>query len=162
MTDKEEFMTYDLAYLKNNNVILEIMQWLGMAITLIILVVAKFVPGLSEYARFVVPLNYFAVARMDYLIHRNGAKLLALEDELGYKGNEWMQGAVRSKIAVFDTPLFIGIALLGHVLSLDWWFSALSLLYWGLCAVTAIFVWLATKWGKGHYDNYYGTLITRK
>lgn len=159
MIEDKELLSLELDHLKNDSRQQELTQWMGMTVTLLLLLAGKAV-GLSDLMQYVVPLNFFAVARSDYIIHRNAAKTRAIEDVLGHVGNENMQKAAGSRMLLFDFPLFLGIAVLGRVLSSDMfvYFSVHSLGYWSLCGVTAVMVGLATKLGASHYDSYRNAL----
>ena len=147
--------------LKKSILLQEIFQWCGLAFSLIVVLVAPAIhQQVWNYALFMIPLNYFAVARADYMIHRNGGKARALENYVGYAGNEHLQKSTTSFIALFDIPAFVCVALLGKLFSPyalnD--FSQVSMLYWVACAIAAFFVWLATNRAESHYLYYKNAL----
>lgn len=134
----------------------EIFQVLGFLIAVVVVATNMNSINPSSYAAFVVPLCYFAVARADYLIHRNGAKLKAIDKSNDHIGNEAMQSAGGSLIALFDIPVFLLLAIGAKAVSPQGLSDAsvLAICYWISCAVAAIMVWLATKLGGRNYESY--------
>ena len=149
-------VTVELKNLSSDIRLHEVFQVIVMILQIVAIISAPFHEVTKQFNLFVIPLGNVAIGRSDYLIHWKRQKYNFLEHAYDIIGGESLNKLGKTKILLFDLPIFIGIAMLAKATSAypasD--FSEASLVFWSLWIGSAIFIIFGVKMGKNHCKDY--------